>query len=205
MKEYGTLLRHIVGCIEKCSIQSGERLHGGDGRLCGRQRGRLLRSCANGDRTGASSPPIRTGQPPDPVPCLLLGQLATDSDWAGKGIGSGLLKHALHRCAAAARLIGGRALIVNAVDDEAAAFWARRGFLPANDDPLTLFRSIADIAASIGTAWHGRKRQDGRARTIGADVRDSPMCARFPLHARPVPEKGRGAAGEHGRRARRER
>ncbi len=93
---------------------------------------------------------IRTGQPPDPVPCLLLGQLATDSDWAGKGIGSGLLKHALQRCIAAARLIGGRALIANAVDDEAAAFWIRRGFLPANDDPLTLFRSIADIASSIG-------------------------------------------------------
>lgn len=29
---------------------------------------------------------IRTGQP-DPVPCLLLGQLATDLAWAGKGIG----------------------------------------------------------------------------------------------------------------------
>lgn len=93
---------------------------------------------------------IRTGQPPDPVPCLLLGQLATDSGWAGKGIGSGLLKHALQRCVAAAGLIGGRALIVNAVDNEAAAFWTRRGFLPAHDDPLTLFRSIADIAASIG-------------------------------------------------------
>ena len=95
---------------------------------------------------------IRTEQPPDPVPCLLLGQLATDSPWAGKGIGSGLLKHALQRCVAAARLIGGRELIVNAVDDEAAAFWTRRGFTPANDDPLTLFRSIADVAASIEIA-----------------------------------------------------
>ena len=42
---------------------------------------------------------IRTGQPPDPVPCLLLGQLATDLAWIGKGIGTGLLKHALGRCA----------------------------------------------------------------------------------------------------------
>lgn len=32
---------------------------------------------------------IRTGQPPDPVPCLLLGQLATDIAWAGRGIGTG--------------------------------------------------------------------------------------------------------------------
>jgi len=91
---------------------------------------------------------MRTGQPPDPVPCLLLGQVATDSNWAGQGIGSGLLRHALMRCVEAAALIGGRALVVNAVDDEAALYWARRGFVPSKDDPMTLFRSIADIAAS---------------------------------------------------------
>ncbi|MCP1469453.1 GNAT superfamily N-acetyltransferase [Sphingobium sp. OAS761] len=95
---------------------------------------------------------IRTGQPPDPVPCLLLAQLATDQSWVGKGIGAGLLKHALQRCVTASRLIGGRAMVVNAVDDEAAAFWRRWGFLPSKDDPLILFRSIGDIAASL-SAW----------------------------------------------------
>jgi GNAT superfamily N-acetyltransferase len=95
---------------------------------------------------------IRTGQPPDPVPCLLLGQLATDSAWAGRGIGTGLLKHALERCVTAAGLIGGRALLVNAVDADAAAFWKRRGFVPSKDDPLVLFRSIAAIAASLAKA-----------------------------------------------------
>jgi GNAT superfamily N-acetyltransferase len=92
---------------------------------------------------------IRTGQPPDPIPCLLLGQLATDSGWAGRGIGTGLLKHALQRCVEAAGLIGGRALMVNAVDEEAAAFWRRRGFLSSRDDAMILFRSLADIAASM--------------------------------------------------------
>ncbi|TIS95574.1 MAG: GNAT family N-acetyltransferase [Mesorhizobium sp.] len=95
---------------------------------------------------------IRTGQPPDPVPCLLLGQLATDIGWAGRGIGIGLLKHALERCVTAAALVGGRALMVNAVDDEAAEFWRRRGFLPSKDDPLVLFRSMAAIIASIAAA-----------------------------------------------------
>ena len=90
---------------------------------------------------------IRTDQPPNPVPCLMLGQLATDRNCIGKGIGTGLLKHALQRCVAAADLIGGRALIVNAVDVD--AFWRRRGFIPSKDDPLILFRSIADIAASL--------------------------------------------------------
>jgi len=92
---------------------------------------------------------IRTGQPPDPVPCLLLGQLAVDLDWGGRGIGTGLVKHALQRCVAAADLVGGRALIVNAVDEEAAAFWRRRGFVETKDDPLRLLRSIGDIRAAL--------------------------------------------------------
>ena len=95
---------------------------------------------------------IRTGQPPDPVPCLLLGQLATDTAWAGQGIGTGLVKHALERCVAAATLVGGRALVVNAVDGDAADFWARRGFVPSKDDPMILFRSMTDIAVSITSA-----------------------------------------------------
>jgi GNAT superfamily N-acetyltransferase len=95
---------------------------------------------------------VRTGQLPDPVPGLLLGQLATDTAYAGRGVGTGLLKHALARSVAGARLIGGRALVVHALDDQAAAFWRRRGFLPSKDDPLTLFRSLPDIAASLEAA-----------------------------------------------------
>lgn len=95
---------------------------------------------------------IRTGQPPDPVPCLLLGQLATDLAWAGHGIGTGLVKHALERSVQAAALIGGRALVVNAIDNEAAQFWQRRGFVPSRDDPFVLFRSVAAIAASLEAA-----------------------------------------------------
>ncbi len=92
---------------------------------------------------------IRTGQPPNPVPCLLMGQLATDTRWAGQGVGTGLLKHALTRAVTAAKLVGGRALVVKAVDQDAASFWARRGFVPSKDDPLTLFQSMAAIAASL--------------------------------------------------------
>ena len=99
---------------------------------------------------------IRTGQPPDPVPCLLLGQLATDHHWIGKGVGTGLLKHALRRCVMAAGLIGGRALIVNAVDVEAAACRAasaasaalaarsasRNPILPTHPWSNSLFRAV---------------------------------------------------------------
>lgn len=98
---------------------------------------------------------IRTGQPPNPVPCILLGQLATNLAWAGRGIGTGLFNHALARSISGAALIGGRALVVNAADDEAAVFWRRRGFLPSKDDALVLFRSIADVAASLTAAEPG--------------------------------------------------
>lgn len=91
---------------------------------------------------------IRTGQPPDPVPCLLLGQLAVDRRYAGRGIGNGLLKHALQRCLAGATLIGGRALLVHAVDEDAIAYWLHHGFTQTKDDRFLLVRSIAEIAAS---------------------------------------------------------
>jgi hypothetical protein len=51
----------------------------------------------------------------------------------------------------------GRALRVNAVDEEAAAFWKRRGFIASRDDPFILFCSIADIAASLAEARSPRK------------------------------------------------
>lgn len=95
---------------------------------------------------------VRTGQPPNPVPCILLGQLATDTAFTGRGVGTALLQHALMRSVTASQLIGGRAVVVNAIDEEAAHYWRRRGFLPSKDDPLLLFRSLSDIAASLKAA-----------------------------------------------------
>jgi GNAT superfamily N-acetyltransferase len=103
----------------------------------------------------ALSRSLRTGQPPDPIPCLLLGQLATDRRWAGRGIGTGLVRHAFERCVHVAGLAGGRALLVRAIDDEARNFWLRRGFVATNDDPLLLARSLQDIAASIQAERRG--------------------------------------------------
>jgi hypothetical protein len=42
--------------------------------------------------------------------------------------------------------------VVNAIDDDDAERWGRRAFLVPKDDPLFLFRSTADIAASLGAA-----------------------------------------------------
>ncbi|MBL6854654.1 MAG: GNAT family N-acetyltransferase [Alphaproteobacteria bacterium] len=96
------------------------------------------------------SRPVRTGQPPNPVPCILLGQLATDSAWAGRGIGSALLRSAVTRSLEASKLVGGRALVVRAVDAEAADYWRRHGFMASKDDPLLFFQSFPNLAATLG-------------------------------------------------------
>jgi GNAT superfamily N-acetyltransferase len=95
---------------------------------------------------------IRTGQSPDPVPCLLLAQLAVDLRHHGRGIGSGLLSDALRRCLTGASEIGGRAVVVRAIDGAAAAFYQHYGFTPSKASPLVLFRSISDVAASLAAA-----------------------------------------------------
>jgi GNAT superfamily N-acetyltransferase len=93
---------------------------------------------------------IRTGRPPDPIPCILFGQLAVDLPFAKRGIGSAMLRHALERCVDAAERIGGRAVIVRAIDQEAEAYWRSCDFLPSSGDPSVLFRSMDDIAAWLG-------------------------------------------------------
>jgi hypothetical protein len=69
---------------------------------------------------------IRTWQSPVSLPCVLLGQLAANAELNGQGNGIGLLKHALQRRVQGATLIGGRALIVNAVAASATCVFAIR-------------------------------------------------------------------------------
>ena len=92
---------------------------------------------------------IRTGQPPDPMPCILLGRLAVDISQKGKGLGTALLHHALVRSVTAAKLVGGRALLVNALDEEAIAFWFHRGFTATHDDRFLMFIGMKEIERTL--------------------------------------------------------
>lgn len=98
---------------------------------------------------GAAPRRIRTGRPPDPIPCLLIGQLAVDCRHQGRGIGSMLVADAFRRCIAGAEIIGGRAVVVRAIDAEAEAYWQSWGFIAARDNPSVLMRSVADIRATL--------------------------------------------------------
>jgi predicted N-acetyltransferase YhbS len=85
---------------------------------------------------------------PDPVPVALLGRLAVDSGWQGKGLGAALLRDAVLRVVGAAGSIGVRALLVHAISDEAKSFYERFGFRASATDPMTLMITI-DEAQNI--------------------------------------------------------
>jgi len=88
---------------------------------------------------------LRQGMP-DPVPVVLLARLALDRSEHGTGLGGHLLVDALRRCIRGGREFGARAVIVDAISDDAARFYEHFGFRPL--DGARLWRRIADIEIS---------------------------------------------------------
>jgi GNAT superfamily N-acetyltransferase len=79
---------------------------------------------------------------PDPIPMAILGRLAVDQPWQGRGLGVALLRDAVERSGAASSILGIRGLLVHALSQSAAAFYARYGFVASPTNPLTLVLSL---------------------------------------------------------------
>jgi predicted N-acetyltransferase YhbS len=86
---------------------------------------------------------------PDPVPVALLGRLAVDQSWQGRGIGRALIRDACQRVIQAADAIGIRGLVVYALSTEARAFYERVGFDPSPLDPMLLMVTLGDLKSSV--------------------------------------------------------
>lgn len=81
---------------------------------------------------------------PNPIPIVLLGRLAIDRGWQGRGLGSDLLRDAVLRVLAAGEGIGVRAILVHAISDEAKTFYERHGFRASPVEPMTLMITLAE-------------------------------------------------------------
>ncbi len=79
---------------------------------------------------------------PDPIPMTVLGRLAVDRSWQGKGLGAALLQDAVVRTSEAASILGIRGLLVHAISEEAKAFYERFGFIVSPTQPMTLVLSL---------------------------------------------------------------
>lgn len=86
---------------------------------------------------------------PKPIPVLVLGRLAVDSSWEGKGIGSGMLADALNRVQSLSKQAGCVAMLCHAIDEEAKAFYRKYGFVESPLHPLTLLLPVRAMVASL--------------------------------------------------------
>ena len=86
---------------------------------------------------------------PNPIPVVVLGRLAVDKAWHGKGVGRALVRDAGLRVIQAADTIGVRGMIVHALSPEAKQFYMRLGFDLSPLDPMMLMVTLADLKASL--------------------------------------------------------
>jgi len=80
------------------------------------------------------------------VPAVLLGRLAVDRNFAGRGLGSALLADAF--CRAEKSEIAAYALVATAKNGETADFYRHHGFIALPDTPLTLFLPLMTARAA---------------------------------------------------------
>ena len=87
---------------------------------------------------------------PDMVPVSVIGRLAVDVGYAGRGLGADLLSDALRRIALASQSIGIGAVLVQAKDEQARAFYlACAEFIEYPADSRTLFLPIDTVVAAL--------------------------------------------------------
>ncbi|MBX5065055.1 GNAT family N-acetyltransferase [Rhizobium lentis] len=86
---------------------------------------------------------------PDPIPVAVLGRLAIDRSYQGRGLGRALVRDAGLRLLNAAEIIGIRALLVHAISDEARAFYEAVGFLPSPSDPMMQMVGLHDLDSAL--------------------------------------------------------
>ena len=80
-----------------------------------------------------------------PVPAAVLGRLAVDGGQQGRGLGEMLLLDAIRRVVRASSMLAVYAIIVDAKNDGAQAFYQRYGFQSFASAPRRLFLSLETI------------------------------------------------------------
>jgi GNAT superfamily N-acetyltransferase len=99
--------------------------------------------------TGAVAHAAATGRVrrnmPEPIPAMVLARLAVDRAFQKSGLGSALLRDAMLRTLQVAEIAGVRAVLLQAVSEQAKQFYARHGFAESPIDPLTMMVTLADL------------------------------------------------------------
>lgn len=87
------------------------------------------------------------------IPAILLAKLAIATSLQGQGLGAELLVGALAIIIEAARHAGGRLVVVDAIDDEAKAFYLHHDFQPIPGHDRRLVMKLSTAAKALDLAW----------------------------------------------------
>lgn len=90
-------------------------------------------------------PELAKRLPRYPIPAAVLGRLAVSLTHQGQGLGEHLLTDALHRVMGASSALAIYAVIVDAKNEAAKAFYLRYGFQPFPKQPMRLFLPMSTI------------------------------------------------------------
>lgn len=83
-----------------------------------------------------------------PIPVAILARLAVDRRHQHRGLGATLLRDALRRVAVASEQLAVRAVVVHAIDEQAARFYEHFGFRALSATPRTLMVTLAELRAA---------------------------------------------------------
>ena len=81
--------------------------------------------------TAEAPPRVSKGMGRYPIPVIILARLAVSKSYQCHGIGAAMLRDAIRRTLAISEQAGIRALLTHPIDDDAARFYQRFGFLPS--------------------------------------------------------------------------
>lgn len=90
---------------------------------------------------------------PKQIPAILLAKLALDERFHGGGLGRELLVRTLELIVESAKKAGGRLVVVDAIDDEAAAFYEYHDFKRLPNNRLRLVMKLSTAAKALGISW----------------------------------------------------
>lgn len=82
------------------------------------------------------------------IPSYLLARLALDTSLQGQGLGTTLLTQAVGKIIRATQEGGGRLIVVDPIDDDAASFYAHFGFLPVGSDSRRMYMKVSTARAA---------------------------------------------------------
>jgi predicted GNAT family N-acyltransferase len=94
-----------------------------------------------------SSLKSRFGFPTPQIPATLIGRLAVDKNYKGKGYGGITLAEALKQIQTISKITGIKIVLVDAFNESAVSFYKAYGFEELDDDKMKLFAKVRDLDA----------------------------------------------------------